>query len=258
MKEELKCKLPIWYKSIDRDKYYLVLSNDFDSYFSCKLLNRLFRLNIGGYFDLSKGLYLNRELVSGKAPIYIDLSEINGMCFDNHYTFIPNRKRVSPNNYRTDYQHRYNGSTFAFLVALFGVDLRRWNIQQLDALIAIDGWDAGFYKYNGKFRNTTIKWMKLLEVDKYLLPILQEHDSQYFYNFIDQYHLNAKIEMRGNRLYCDQNIKLPSCQFELVKKTTREFMPSYKLQEIYASEPDSIITAAETYKDRYSICRKVK
>ena len=257
MKEELKCKFPTWYRDIDKDKNYLVLSNDFDSYYSCKILNQLFGLQIGGYFSLDDGLYLNPERTKGKEPIYVDLSITKGKCFDNHMTFIKNPECINPNIITTDYYHKYNGSTLAFLIALYDRDLSKYSQKQLNAMIAIDGWDAGWYKYNGKFRGSLINWMKLFEVDKYLLPILQEHDNrQYFFDFTDKYHLDKHITMQDNHLYCNVKTHIPACEFELAYKTTRSFMSKLEVENIYSNNADSIITTAETYRNQYSICRK--
>ena len=258
MKEELKCKLPKWYKSINSDNYYLVLSNDFDSYYSCVILHQLFGVQIGGYFSLNDGLYLNPERVKGKEPIYVDLSITHGKCFDNHMTFIKNPECINPNIIAKDYYHKYNGSTLSFLIALYERDLSKYSQKQLNAMIVIDGWDAGYYKYNGKFRDVMINWMKLFEVDKYLLPILQKHeDRQYFFDFINQYHLNEKIIMQENHLHCNVKTHIPTCEFELVYKTTRSFMSKFEVENIYTNNADSIITTAETFRNQYSICRKV-
>jgi hypothetical protein len=256
MKEELKCKFPTWYKGIDKDKYYMILSNDFDSYYSCLLLYQRFGVQIGGYFDLNNGLYLNKERTDGKEPIYVDLSITKGKCFDNHMTFIKNPECINPNIIATDYYHKYNGSTLSFLCSLYNCDLSKYSQKQLNTMIAIDGWFAGYYKYNGKFRDVTTNWMKLFEVDKYLLPILQEHDTQYFYDFINHYHLNEKIIMQDNHLYCNVKTHIPTCEFELAYKVKRDNLSRYTVENIYTNNADSIITTAETFRNQYSICRK--
>lgn len=257
MKEELKCKLPTWYKDIDKDKYYLVLSNDFDSYYSCVILHQMFGVQIGGYFSLNDGLYLNPERTKDKEPIYVDLSITKGKCFDNHMTFIKNPECINPNIITTDYYHKYNGSTLSFLISLYCRDLSKYSQKQLMAMIVIDGWDAGWYKYNGKFRDVMINWMKLFEADKYLLPILQEHkERQYFFDFVDKYHLDEHITMRDNHLHCNIKTHIPACKFELAYKVTRSNLSKSQVENIYSTNADSIITTAETYKNQYSICRK--
>mgnify|MGYP000866489513 FL=1 len=257
MKEELKCKLPKWYKSINSDNYYLVLSNDLDSYFSCLLLNKLTGIQIGGYFSLNDGLYLNSKYSKEKEPIYVDLSITHGKCFDNHLTIIKNSECINPNIITQDYYQKYNGSTLSFLCSLYDRDLSKYSDKQLNIMIAIDGWFAGYYKYNGKFRDTTIQWMKLFEVDKYLIPLLETHDAEFFYHFIDGYQLNSKIIIKNNHLYCSKKIYIPTCEFELVQKTSRSNLSKNQVENIYNTDSNSIITAAETFRNQYSICRKV-
>lgn len=260
MKEALKCKFPTWYKDIDKEKYYMVLSNDFDSYLSCIVLKNVFGLEIGGYFSLKYGLYLNPERTKGKEPIYVDLSITKGKCFDNHMTFITNNECINPNIIipKNQYYKKYNGSTLAFLVSLYDRDLSKYTLKELITLIVIDGWDAGYYKYNGKYRNVTLGWMKIFEEDKYLLPILSEHDDRkYFFNFIDSLKLNKKIIIKDNHLYCDRKVKLPLCEFQLAYKTERKFLSKCTVEDLYKENPDSIITTAETFNGQYSICRKV-
>ena len=258
MNKQLLDKFPTWYRNIDKDKNYLVLSNDFDSYYSCCLLRNKFSLKIGGYFDLNNGLYLNKERTKGKEPIYVDLSITKGKCFDNHMTFIKNPECINPNIITTNYYHKYNGSTLSFLCSLYNCDLSKYTYNQLMKMITIDGWDAGWYKYNGKFRDTLINWMKLFEEDKYLLPILQEHnDRQYFFDFVDHYHLGEHIIMQNNHLHCNVKTHIPTCEFELAYKVKRDNLCKYQVENIYSSNADSIITTAETYRNQYSICRKV-
>jgi hypothetical protein len=223
-------------------------------------LRNIFGLQIGGYFSLQDGLYLNPERSKGKEPIYVDLSITKGKCFDNHYTFIENPESINPNKLKsmaTDYYHKYNGSTLSFLIALYGRDLSKYSQKQLTAMIVIDGWDAGYYKYNGKFRDVMINWTKLFELDEYLLPILQEHkDRQYFFDFIDHYHLNEKIIMQNNHLHCNVKTHIPTYEFELAYKVKRDNFSRYTVENIYTNNADSIITTAETFKNQYSICRK--
>lgn len=257
MNKQLLDKFPTWYRDIDKDKNYLVLSNDFDSYYSCVILHQLFGVQIGGYFSLNDGLYLNPERSKGKEPIYVDLSITNGKCFDNHMTFIKNPECINPNIITTDYYHKYNGSTLSFLCALYGRNLSTYSEKQLNTMIAIDGWFAGYYKYNGRFRNVTMNWMKLFEVDKYLLPILEQHDTQYFYDCINHYHINEKIIMQENHLHCNVKTHIPTCEFELAYKVKRDNFSRYTVENIYSNNADSIITTAETFRDQYSICRKV-
>lgn len=256
MNQTLLNKFPTWYKDISADKYYMVLSNDFDSYYSCKLLKKLFGLTIGGFYSLDSGLYLNPQRAEGKEPIFIDLSVTKCKTFDNHFTLIKNPESINPNIITNLYYKKYNGSTLALLCSLFNRDLSKYNEESLTALLCIDGWYIGYYNKGGRYKDINIFWYQMLEMDKYLLPILQSHDNQYFIDFTKERGLNEPITIKNNYLHCNANIKLPTYEFELVQPVKRENMYTGELRTLYNNNPDAVITAAECYKDRYSICRK--
>ena len=99
-------------------------------------------------------------------------------------------------------------------------------------------------------------WYKMLDMDKYLLPILESHNAQYFTDFIIKHKLKTTITIQGNHLYCNRKIGLPKYEFELVQPVKRQNISTYELKSLYSKCPDDIITSAECYKDSYSICRK--
>ena len=59
MKEELLYNLPEWYKTINPTDNFMVLSDDFDSYYSCLELYRHTGIQIGAFYDINSGLYIN-------------------------------------------------------------------------------------------------------------------------------------------------------------------------------------------------------
>ena len=249
-------KFPTWYKDLTPQKHYLVLSNDYDSYYSCTVLKNVFGLEIGGYYSLKDGLYLNAEHTEGKEPIFVDLSVTRRKTFDNHFTFINNPESINPNIITNTYYKKYNGGTLPLLCSLYNRDLSKYSENTLTILLCIDGWYIGYYNKGGRYKDVNIYWMEMLDMDKYLLPILESHDNQYFTDFIKEHHLKTTITMENNHLYCERNINIPDYEFELVQPVTRENMSTYELRSIYEKDPDSIITTAECFKDSYSICRK--
>lgn len=256
MNQTLLNKFPKWYEDIDPNKYYMVLSNDYDSYYSCELLHNLFGVTIGGFYSLDSGLYLNPDRSEGKEPIFIDLSVTRCKTFDNHFTFINNPEAINPNIIESVYYRKFNGSTLALLCSLYNRDLSKYNEFTLTTLLCIDGWYIGYYNKGGRYKDINIYWYEMLDMNKYLLPILESHDESYFREFISENGLNNAITMQNNHLKCDADIGLPTYKFELVQPVKKEFMNKYELKSIYNNAPDEIITAAECYKDRYSICRK--
>lgn len=256
MKQQLLNKFPEWYKELNPDKHYMVLSNDYDSYYSCCLLRNKFGLEIGGFYSLQDGLYLNAEHTKNKEPIFVDLSVTRCKTFDNHFTFINNPESINPNINTDVYYRKYNGGTLPLLCSLYNRDLSKYSEKALTTLLCIDGWYIGYYNKGGRYKDVNIYWLEMLDMDKYLLPILESHDEQYFIDFIKEHHLKTTITMKNNHLYCGRNINIPDYEFELVQPVTRQNISDFQLRLLYKMNPDDIITAAACYKDSYSICRK--
>lgn len=255
IKENILNNLPTWYKEINPDKHYMVLTNDMDSYYSCDFLRKQFKgLTIGGYYDFKKGLYLNKERTEGKQPIYIDLSISKGMTFDNHYSFVKNPMAINPNINTTVYNRKFNGSTLAILLSLFNKDLSTVSETYLTALLCIDGWYIGYYNKGGKYKDINILWYENLGMKEYLLPILEQHDSQYFIDFIRQYQINEEIHIsQDGELYCGAKITLPKFTFELVQPVQRKICDKYEALAIFNRGEEEIYTSAETYYNKYTI-----
>jgi hypothetical protein len=255
--ENILSKLPTWYKEIDKDKNYLVLTDDFDSYFSCVELIKMFGIRIGGYYGFDSGLWINKERTQGKEPIFIDLAKISGKTFDNHYTFMKNPESINPNVNVSTYYRKFNGSTFALICALYDIDLSRKSENYLTKSLCIDGWYSGYYNDGGRYKDVNIDWMDALGMNHFLLPILKSHDKQYFDDFAKQYGLKEKINISDDGyLHCEVDVKLPKCQFELVQPVTQKRVTKSEAEFIYSKDKDTIFTGAETYLNRYSISLK--
>lgn len=245
---------PDWWKRLEPEKYYLVCTDDADSLFSCQRLNSLFGLEIGGFYDFKSGLYTN-ELYTDfgmKTPVFVDLSICqNYLCFDNHRTFIENPNAINPNKIQREYKDKYNFSTLTLLAGLYG-GIEEMSDEQKLCLIAIDGGYIGYYKDGGRWKNVNIYWLKKLGLDGYLLPILEEHDMQFFIDFISDYGLREKIFINEDGyLESAGTFNLPEYSFDLEQKVINhvgvsllEMTNRYK-----ANEP--ILVSAETYKGKY-------
>lgn len=259
MNQQLLNKFPTWYKDINPKENYLVMTNDFDSYYSCKTVMRNTGLEIGGYYSFEKGLYLNKEITQGKEPVYVDLSIVEGKTFDNHFTCLHNAQAINPNVLTNTYYKKYNGSTLALVCSLYGKDISQLSEKSLATLLCIDGWHKGYYNKGGRYKDINIYWYEMLGMDKYLLPLLEEKDNQYFEEHIKNNKLNTPITIRDGILQCNVKLKsLPTYEFELVQPVRKECVSKYRVQSIYEENPASIFTGAETYKDSYVISRKVE
>ena len=253
IKQDLLNKFPEWYKDLNKDDYYLVLTDDSDSLFSCKRLNTLFGLEIGGFYDFKSGLWLNEEKTDSgwKTPIFVDLSVgQNQLCFDNHRTFIKNPNRVNPNNIpKARFNEKYNFGTITLVSALYG-GVDRMNEELRTMLLAVDGGFIGYYNKGGKYSHINLYWLEKLGLTEYLVPILEKHDMKYFQDFSVENGLYDKITITPDGYLDTPTYRVPDYQFELVQPIQKVFASKYEVtQRIKRNE--KIIVSAETYENEY-------
>lgn len=245
-------KLPEWWKNINKEDYYLVMTDDCDSLFSCERLHTLFGLEIGGFYSFEKGLYENDIITDfgWKTPIYVDLSiGQNQLCFDNHRTFIPNSNRVNPNVIHRDYSGKYNFSTLTFIIGLYG-GIEKMNDTLKTMLLAVDGGFIGYYKNGGKWKDVNLYWLDKLGLTEYLLPILESHDMKYFQDFAVEHSLHDKIFINDDGYLETSTYRVPDYKFELVQPIEKIFTTKYDAAMRHRNK-EKILVSAETYKDSY-------
>lgn len=254
IRSDISKQFPEWYKQLNPERHYLVMTNDFDSYYSCQFLMNRFKLKVGGYYDFESGLYLNEERTEGKQPIYVDLSISEGMTFDNHYTFIKNPLAINPNVNTNVYYKKYNGSTLALLYGLYNIDFSELDECHLTALLCIDGFYIGYYNKGGKYRDINLYWYDALGCKDSVVPILEKYDQKHFIDFNLAYSLDEGIYIdEEGCLYCATDAPLPKCKFELVQPVQKEFVSKYKAQTIHNADSHNILVSAETYINDYVI-----
>ena len=256
MQQSLLNHFPGWWQDLAQhpEKYYLVLTDDMDSFYSCRFLHKRFGAEIGGFYEFGKGLYLSdRAKIEDRKLIYVDCSVVRDgeMCFDNHRTIFTNHMAINPNLIfdRLDdnnYFRKYNGSTLMLLYALYKGDL---SDLEKETLISIDGFYIGWYRNNGAFKNINQFWLDLLELDE-LIPILDKRNMRYFINLIGKYQLNEKIYIDKNKLFTFADI-LPHDHFSLVMPTEMKWTTKKDIQKITVSDR-SVFTAAEVFDGSYS------
>lgn len=251
--QELMNTLPDWWKSINKEDYYLILTDDTDSLFSCGRLHTLFGIEIGGFYDFNSGLWVNAERIDYglKIPIFVDLSvSQNHLCFDNHRTLLTNPNRVNPNViHKTKFNEKYNFSTLTLIAALYG-GVDQMSEEQKTMLLAVDGGFIGYYKYGGKYSRINLYWLEKLGLTEYLLPILENHDMKYFQDFSVENGLYDKITITPDGYLETPIYRVPDYQFELVQPIKKVFASSYEVtQRIKKNE--NIIVSAETYENEY-------
>lgn len=252
LSKDLLEKLPEWWKHINSEDYYLVMTDDCDSLFSCERLHTLFGLEIGGFYSFEKGLYENDIITDfgWKTPIYVDLSICqNNLCFDNHRTFIPNSNRVNPNVIPREYKNKYNFSTLTFIISLYG-GIEKMNDLLRTMLLAVDGGYIGYYKNDGKWKDINIYWLDKLGLTEYLLPILESHNMEYFKDFGVEHSLHDKIFINDDGYLETPTYKVPDCKFELKQPVQKIFTSKYDAIQRHKNK-EKILVSAETYKNDY-------
>lgn len=257
---KLALHLPGWKDDIKEhpEDYYLVLSDDMDSYLACKVLNKELNIPIGGFYDFETGLYLtNDNDISSKSPIYVDASCVQDgvMSFDNHRTVCRNHMSINPNiltdrlNDKTYYK-KYCGSTLLMVVALYK-DLDTLTELEKEFMLAMDGFYIGYYQKDGAYRNVNIEWLELLGLDKVLLPVLEKHDYQYFKDLICKWQLNEKIYIENGELFTYRDI-LPHDKFYLAQSAHEEYLKKDEVIQM-AMTNEKLFMASETYKGVYAV-----
>lgn len=250
--DELKENLPNWWQSINKEDYFLVMTDDLDSLFSCQRLKTLFGLEVGGFYSFEKGLYINDKISENgwKTPIFVDLSiGKNQYCFDNHRTFVKNENKVNPNVIHRDYSNKYNFSTLTLIAALYGGVDEMSDIQK-ELLIAVDGGFIGYYKNGGRWKDVNIYWLKQLGLADYLIPILEEKSMKYFQELGVDYCLHDKIIINDDGYLEMENGDVPDIKFEF-KQGIEKCKMRKSDAELYHRTHSDILVSAETYKDNY-------
>lgn len=179
--------------------YMAVMSNDYDSFLSCRYLRYVLGVPIGGYYDFSSGVYLTEDAMKdNRTPVFMDVSLIkNGICaFDNHYLYSNNCMIANPNGLltyadRCTYNRKFPGSTFLFMYALFND--REINQFEKMALMAIDGFFSGFFNENGAFRYINEAWLDRLGLRSVLIETIDTHTRKDYELFLAKYGYENKF-----------------------------------------------------------------
>jgi hypothetical protein len=217
-------------------------------------------LQIGAFYDFKRGLYVNFATIKGKKPIFIDCSMVSGMCFDNHKTFLvfDNEQMVNPNKGSVgEYKQKYNGSTLAFLLSLYGEDISRYSKRKLKYLLSIDSMYKGVYNAKGAFADINYRWWRKLGMHDYLRPITDECTEDDFQQMIDDEALNVNFAVNDEgHIYVtnakDWKFELPDCQFDLVRQVKQgraENVSEHYMRQL--TKKLNIVSLSQVYKDTY-------
>ncbi len=181
-----------WSMDLNPSKYYLVLTNDMDSYLSCLILKNKFGVQIGGFYDFH-GLYINPEITSGKEPIYVDCDLTEGKCYGNHYQQTNNPQAINLNDGVEKYTDKYAGSTLLMVCSLYDVDIKKYPKQIAMFLCLIDAWYTQFFNFHQQW----LQWAKKLKMD-WLEHILINTNRSQCNDMSVKYKAFAKIKIKND------------------------------------------------------------
>lgn len=276
MNLDLIKRFPGWVLDLTQhpDDYMTVMSNDYDSFFSCRFLRSMLGVPIGGYYDFSSGIFLTDEAAqSNRTPILIDVScAMNGvLAFDNHYLLNNNHMVANPNSllsyadhYR--YNQKYGGSTLLFLFALFAN--HELNQKEKILLMTVDGFYLGFVKKDGAYRDIAEKWLDRLGMCDTLKQTIEENKMTDYKAFAEKQGLDKKF-LRSNDDCClyeysdsarslsalllnDEKLCFPN-QVLSVKQNYCSFTEMMDYLKEKAKQPElGLFSAARTQADRFT------
>lgn len=259
MNSALKESFGDWYKNIDKDKYYTVLSNDIDSYLSCLFLKKKFGVEIGGFYDF-ESLYVNTEATEGKEPIYVDADITSGYAFGNHVTSIHNHDCINLNQHigTDNYTDKFAGSTLMTLFSLYDMDLTKYRREKIYLLLTIDVWFKQYFCYRSKWDY----WVQAMGME-YLTEIVSDLEMETYYDVLLGYKLDRDITMMpdGTLFFPidyqgikeDFNLNIPEPDYVFDTKALDLKIGQGDLYHMYKRK-DRIFSNAMTYKGkvRYS------
>ena len=228
MQKLTRNNLPSWWKEINADEHYLVLSNDADSLLSCNYLQEKFKgLEIGAFFNFEL-LAENKEITEGRTGIYVDIDTCKGMCFGNHPTIVNNPMAINLNKgiHESNYHEKYAGSVYMMLLSLYEEDLSKYNDEQLRFMLSIDSAQKGFYipKFKRHWNNWFIDVMQLKE----LKHLVRDYSEVAFNKIKLKYYANQEITLDDDFKLCTDidieginedlgfNVNLPYTEFNHV------------------------------------------
>ncbi|MED4374313.1 hypothetical protein P9274_01015 [Schinkia azotoformans] len=199
MKQNLKERLPQWYKEITNE-HKLILTNDLDSYFSCLILRKLFGCDIAMFYDFNS-IYYNEKINHDKligVDLAIEDERIKTFC--NHVTRIHKDDKVNPlsinlNNingiHRDNYYDKYAGSTLLMILSLFdnGDIFKNLTDEQKQILISIDSHYLGYYGGYSAWH----KWNNELELKEPFMNVIENNTKESMNKFQYEHSLKGTI-----------------------------------------------------------------
>jgi hypothetical protein len=268
MKQQLKAKYPQWVNDKEYGKYNLCMSDDLDSFLSCKILQSLLGYEIKHFYDFDS---IYTAPTQKKSTICVDIAIEKGMTWDNHVVKISENDIVNPlsaninainNINRSNYFTKYAGSTLLQILSYYDVPMPK-NHEAILILLDIDSSYKG--NYSNDFKAVHRRYMEQLELYKLIDVLDNTNDVSAFYDVRRKYGLNGKITINENgKLNTTINLAKLQGLFDVDLKLSEEiFMKSYecgergRFQSTGISKPE-VFSFALTSKNEFKYTKKGK
>ena len=225
MRQDIKNKLPEWYKDLEGSK--LLLTDDIDSLLSCCILHKLFGCEVKGYYDFNS-IYFSSDTEINNF-VGVDLDTMGGRTFGNHMVWYKNEYSINLNNHiNTRYYKKYPFSTVMLICSLYDIDIEKWTDEQLKVLLAIDSAHTGYYADSQHFVDVYTDWLDRLDF-RFLEDRVLKNMSKYDFKQIqNKYNLSGTIEMIKGKLYTNINLGRLSLLFDDIIELPTDFFMKCK------------------------------
>ena len=243
MNKEVKKSFPSW---IGNDKkYYMCLTDDIDSLFSCILLEKIKGYEISHFYSFSK-LYRGTDYKGNIKLCGVDMDLCEGRCWGNHPTGFNNPNSANINVIKgidtNNYFHKYAGSVLLQIISYYDVDISMLSEEALMVLLAVD---TTFKQY--AFNPSLAKYylVDVLELPQ-LYELCKEHKQKEFYDLIEKYKLYKKIsvgadgilkssiDLNGLSELFNMSFCLPKNQFKCTHEYIDKGLPLYQFNRFKA------------------------
>lgn len=263
MNKKYAAKFPEWTR--DNKKYYMCLSDDLDSLFSCILLEKILGYEITHFYSFNELFRGDNYINNGTtlAGIDMDIVAKDYFCWGNHVagTYNPNSANINTilEIGNINYLHKYAGSCLLQIISYYDLDISMLSEEAKMILLAVD---TTFKMYGFNKENCKHYLVDILELED-LYKLCEQHKQQEFYDLIKKYNLHEKIYINDDMLETSIDLKslekifgisfiLPKIKFKLVHTYNDVGVNSYQyfqLEEKLKSEGRIIFTKAWTNRN---------
>lgn len=196
MNKEYKDKFPTWCGN--NKKYYMCLTDDLDSLFSCLLLQQIKGYEISHFYSFNALYKGDNYKKDNYKLIGVDMDLVDKSCWGNHVTGVNNPlsanlnviEGINTNNYFT----KYAGSTLLQIISYYDIDISMLSEEAKMVLLCVDSTYLGYYlkQYPQPQRANKKYLCDVLELEE-LYKLQQEHSKEEFDKLQEKYNLKKKI-----------------------------------------------------------------